>query len=474
MAQTQPTINKDGTHRSLSNRHVQMIAIGGTIGTGLFLGAGTTISQTGPSVLLVYLILGLFFFLMMRGIGEMLYADPSQHTFVAYIAKYLGRRTGQFAGWTYWLGLVFLSMAELTAIGNYVQFWLPQVPAWLIELCVLVVLVLLNLSTARLFGETEFWFAMIKIAAIIALIVTGIVMTINHAATPLGHASVSNLFIDLHAFPKGFMAFAAAFPMVFFAFQGIEFISITIGEAKSPRKIIRKAVNNTLIRILLFYVFSLVVIMMIVPWKSIQPDKSPFVQVFQLAGLPAAAAIINAVVLTAAASALNSSIFSAGRHLYQIATESEGNNGFNGFLAQISRNGIPAHGIVISGMLMLLAPFISMFRGVGGAFTIVTGISSDLYIVVYILAMLAHRKYRRSADFMPSGFVMPAYSITSPVSIAFFGLIFLSLFVMPDDRTGAFGAIVWCLIFIIFYAFQARHDRHSPGMKAIPGHKPTD
>ncbi|MFT9281902.1 amino acid permease [Bifidobacterium fermentum] len=469
MSQTQPTINEDGTHRSLSNRHVQMIAIGGTIGTGLFLGAGTTISQTGPSVLLVYLILGLFFFLMMRAIGEMLYADPSQHTFVAYIAKYMGPRTGEFAGWTYWLGLVFLSMAELTAIGNYVQFWLPQVPAWLIELCVLSVLVLLNLSTAKLFGETEFWFAMIKIVAIIALIVTGVVMTINHTSTPLGQAAISNLFIELRAFPKGFMAFAAAFPMVFFAFQGIEFISITIGEAKEPRRIIRKAVNNTLIRILLFYILSLVVIMMIVPWNSIKPDKSPFVQVFQLAGLPAAAAVINAVVLTAAASALNSSIFSAGRHLYQIATEAEGKSRFSSFLARISRNGIPAHGILLSGMLMLLAPFISLFRGVGGAFTIVTGISSDLYIVVYILAMLAHRRYRKSPDFMPSGFVMPAYSITSPLSIAFFVLIFASLFVMPDDRAGAFGAIAWCLAFVIFYAFQARRERDVKDVDSLSG-----
>lgn len=461
MTQSGPTINADGTHRSLSNRHVQMIAIGGTIGTGLFLGAGTTISQTGPSVLLVYLILGLFFFLMMRAIGEMLYADPSQHTFVAYIAKYLGRRTGQFAGWSYWLGLVFLSMAELTAIGNYVQFWLPNIPAWIIELCVLVVLVMLNLLNAKMFGEAEFWFAMIKIVAIIALIVTGVVMTLQHAATPVGHAAISNLFIDLHAFPKGFMAFAAAFPMVFFAFQGIEFISITIGEAKSPRKIIRKAVNDTLVRILLFYILSLAVIMMIVPWNRIQPDKSPFVQVFQLAGLPAAAAIINAVVLTAAASALNSSIFSAGRHLYQIATESQSSNRFSSLLSKISKNGIPANGIIISGILMLLAPFISLFRGVAGAFTIVTGVSSDLYIVVYILAMLAHRKFRKSADFMPNGFIMPAYSLTSPLSIGFFGLIFFSLFVMPDDRAGAFGAIVWCLIFVVFYWLQSRHQHHN-------------
>nr|WP_252893006.1 amino acid permease [Lentilactobacillus otakiensis] len=227
--------------RSLSNRNVQMIAIGGTIGTGLFLGSGTTISKTGPSILLVYLVLGIFFFLMMRAIGEMLYSDPSQHTFVSFITRYLGPTVGHFTGWTYWLGLSFCAMAEITAISTYVQFWFPNIPSWIIQLVFLGTLAAVNLIAAKVFGEAEFWFALIKIVAIVALIVTGLFMMFSHSVTPLGHASVQNIFQNFTMFPHGGLSFISAFPMVFFAFQGIEFVSITIGEAETPHKIIKKS-----------------------------------------------------------------------------------------------------------------------------------------------------------------------------------------------------------------------------------------
>ncbi len=193
MQKTEVTKNADGTRRSLSNRNVQMIAIGGTIGTGLFLGSGTTISKTGPSILLVYLVLGILFFLMMRALGEMLYSDPSQHTFVAFITRYLGPTVGHFTGWTYWLGLSFCAMAEITAISTYVQFWFPTIPSWIIQLVFLGTLAGVNLIAAKLFGEAEFWFALIKIVAILALIATGAFMMFSHSVTPLGHASIQNI-----------------------------------------------------------------------------------------------------------------------------------------------------------------------------------------------------------------------------------------------------------------------------------------
>ncbi|MBW1606405.1 amino acid permease [Lactobacillus sp. Sy-1] len=439
--------NPDGTYRSLSNRHVQMIAIGGTIGTGLFLGSGSTISKTGPSILIVYLILGLFFFLMMRAIGEMFYSDPSHHTFVSFISKYLGPAAGRFTGWTYWIGLVFVCMAEVTAVATYVQFWFPNIPAWIIEIVFLVVLCGLNLVAARLFGETEFWFAMIKIIAILALIATGVFMIFKQSPTPLGHASVANITKDYTLFPHGSFNFISAFPMVFFAFQGIEFVSITIGESKNPRHVIKKAVNETLLRILLFYIGALVVIMGIIPWTSLSPDKSPFVQVFELAGIPAAAAVINFVVLTSAASALNSCIFSAGRHFYQLATEAKEGGFMKEKFGKISKSGVPAASIVLSAGLALITPLMSLSAATGSVFTIVTGASSDMYILVYALTMLAHRKYRQSSDYLENGFKMPLYNITSPLTILFFLVIFISLFFIPDDIVGAVAAIVWAVGF---------------------------
>lgn len=441
------TTNADGTVRALSNRHVQMIAIGGTIGTGLFLGSGSTISKTGPSVMWVYLVLGFFFFLMMRAIGEMFYADPSQHTFVAFISRYLGPSVGHFTGWTYWIGLIFVCMAELTATATYVKFWLPNVPAWLIEISFLLILAAVNLTAARLFGEAEFWFAMIKIVAIVALIITGIFMMVGHHPTPLGQASIGNLFHNYQLFPHGMANFISAFPMVFFAFQGIEFVSITIGEAKNPHRVIKKAVNETLLRILLFYIGALIVIMGIIPWTSLSPDSSPFVQVFKLAGYPAAAAIINFVVLTSAASSLNSCLFSAGRHFYQLATEMPATSRMRQWFGTISKSGVPAAAIVLSAVLVLVTPVMSLSAATTAVFTIVTGISSDMYLIVYTLAMVAHRKYRLSNDYLEDGFKMPAYRITSPLTIAFFVLIFASLFFIQADIIGAVGAIVWTLLF---------------------------
>lgn len=430
--------NQDGTMRALSNRHVQMIAIGGTIGTGLFLGSGSTISKTGPSIMLVYLTLALFFFFMMRAIGEMFYSDPSQHTFVSFISRYLGPTVGHFTGWTYWIGLVFVCMAELTATASYVQYWFPTIPSWLVELVFLAVLTSVNLIAARLFGEAEFWFAMI---------VTGIFMMTSHSITPLGHASLSNIFHDYTLFPHGIFNFVSAFPMVFFAFQGIEFVSITIGEAKSPHAVIKKAVNETLLRILLFYIGALIVIMGIIPWTSLSANSSPFVQVFKLAGFPAAAATINFVVLTSAASALNSCIFSAGRHFYQLATEVPKSSWMNKTFAKISKNGVPAAAIILSAALVLITPLMSLTTAISSVFTIVTGVSSDMYIIVYTLTMIAHRKYRASSDFLPNGFVMPWYKVTSPLTIFFFGVIFVSLFFIPEDIIGAIEAIVWTLVF---------------------------
>ncbi|MCE6031498.1 amino acid permease [Lactiplantibacillus pentosus] len=441
------TTNADGTVRALSNRHVQMIAIGGTIGTELFLGSGSTISKTGPSVMWVYLVLGFFFFLMMRAIGEMFYADPSQHTFVAFISRYLGPSVGHFTGWTYWIGLIFVCMAELTATATYVKFWLPNVPAWLIEISFLLILAAVNLTAARLFGEAEFWFAMIKIVAIVALIVTGIFMMVGHHPTPLGQASIGNLFHNYQLFPHGMANFISAFPMVFFAFQGIEFVSITIGEAKNPHRVIKKAVNETLLRILLFYIGALIVIMGIIPWTSLSPDSSPFVQVFKSAGYPAAAAIINFVVLTSAASSLNSCLFSAGRHFYQLATEMPATSRMRQWFGTISKSGVPAAAIVLSAVLVLVTPVMSLSAATTAVFTIVTGISSDMYLIVYTLAMVAHRKYRLSNDYLEDGFKMPAYRITSPLTIAFFVLIFASLFFIQADIIGAVGAIVWTLLF---------------------------
>ncbi|HER5243075.1 TPA: amino acid permease, partial [Streptococcus pyogenes MGAS10006] len=244
----------NGMVRGLENRHVQLIAIAGTIGTGLFLGAGRSIALTGPSIIFVYMITGAFMFMMMRAIGEMLYYDPDQHTFINFISKYIGPGWGYFSGLSYWISLIFIGMAEITAVGAYVQFWFPSWPAWLIQLVFLVLLSSINLIAVRVFGETEFWFAMIKILAILALIATAIFMVLTGFETHTGHASLSNIFDHFSMFPNGKLKFFMAFQMVFFAYQAIEFVGITTSETANPRKVLPKAIQEIPTRIVIFYV----------------------------------------------------------------------------------------------------------------------------------------------------------------------------------------------------------------------------
>ena len=442
---------ENGMVRGLQNRHVQLIAIAGTIGTGLFLGAGRSLSLTGPSIILVYMLTGAFMYLMMRAIGEMLYMDPDQHTFINFITKYLGKGWGYFSGWSYWVSLVFLGMAEITAVSNYVQLWFPNWPAWQIQIIFLALLSCVNLIAVKVFGEVEFWFGMIKIVTILALIATGIFMVTTNFETPAGHASLTNITSGFQMFPNGWVKFVMAFQMVFFAYQAIEFVGITTSETANPRQVLPKAIKEIPIRIVIFYVGALLAIMAIFPWQQLPVNKSPFVTVFQMVGIKWAAGLINFVVLTAAASSLNSTLYSTGRHLYQIAKETPNSKVMNRLkLNSLSRMGIPSCAIILSALVVAVSAFINVLPGVSDAFALITASSSGVYIAIYILTMLAHLKYRKSKEFMPDGFVMPAYKVLNPLTIVFFLFVFVCLFLQESTYIGAIGATIWIILFGIY------------------------
>lgn len=442
---------ENGMVRGLQNRHVQLIAIAGTIGTGLFLGAGRSLSLTGPSIILVYMLTGAFMYLMMRAIGEMLYMDPDQHTFINFITKYLGKGWGYFSGWSYWVSLVFLGMAEITAVSNYVQLWFPNWPAWQIQIVFLALLSCVNLIAVKVFGEVEFWFGMIKIVTILALIATGIFMVTTNFETPAGHASLTNITSGFQMFPNGWVKFVMAFQMVFFAYQAIEFVGITTSETANPRQVLPKAIKEIPIRIVIFYVGALLAIMAIFPWQQLPVNKSPFVTVFQMVGIKWAAGLINFVVLTAAASSLNSTLYSTGRHLYQIAKETPNSKVMNRLkLNSLSRMGIPSRAIIVSAIVVAVSAFINILPGVSDAFALITASSSGVYIAIYILTMLAHLKYRKSKEFMPDGFVMPAYKVLNPLTIVFFLFVFVCLFLQESTYIGAIGATIWIILFGIY------------------------
>lgn len=434
--------------RGLSKRHVTMIAIGGTIGTGLFLGAGSSISLTGPSILIVYLITGLFLYLMMRAIGELLYADPASNSFVGFVSKYVGPEAGYFVGWSYWVTLLLPAMAELTAIGQYVQYWFPGIPIWVTEILVIVILTLVNLTAVRFFGEAEFWFASIKIIAILAIIVTGLVMVLTGFKTPGVHGGIvsfNNVFTHFEFFPKGTINFLMAFPMVFFAFVGIEFVGMMSAETQQPRAVMPRVINQVLFRILIFYVGALFIITTIINWRYLPADQSPFVWVFKLVGLKWAAAAVNFVVLTAALSALNTLIYSAGRDVYALALENTGK--WEKHFATLSMNAIPARAVLFSASLMLLTPVIHLLPFISSAFEFLASATSAITLVIYGLIMWAHRKYRQSADYLADGFKMPGYKVTSPLTMLFFVFIFGTLFLDQTNMIAALGGLVWIIGF---------------------------
>ena len=236
-----------------------------------------------------------------------------------------------------------------------------------------------------------------------------------------------------------------------FAYQAIEFVGITTSETANPRKVLPKAIKEIPIRIVIFYVGALIALMAIFPWQKLPVNESPFVTVFQMAGIKWAAAFINFVVLTAAASSLNSTLYSTGRHLFQIAKETPNSKVMKALkLDTLSRNGIPSRAIIVSAIVVCVSAFINVLPGVSDAFALITASSSGVYIAIYILTMLAHLKYRKSQEFMADGFLMPAYKILNPLTILFFIFVFVCLFLQKSTVVGAIGAAIWIVVFSIY------------------------
>lgn len=369
--------------RGLKNRHVQLLAIGGAIGTGLFLGSGRSIHLAGPSILFAYMITGIICFFIMRALGELLLSNLNYHSFVDFVYDYLGERAAFITGWTYWFCWISLAMADVTAAGLYIQYWFPNVAQWVPSLIILIVLLIMNLTAVKLFGEMEFWFALIKVVAILALIIIGIFMVIKGFSTDAGAASFTNLWSHGGLFPKGATGFILSFQMVVFAFTGIELVGLTAGETEDPERVIPKAINNIPIRIIIFYVGALFIIMSIYPWTSINPDKSPFVQVFSAVGIAAAASIVNFVVLTSAASACNSGIFSTSRMVYSLAKEGNAPESMN----KLTSNQVPANATIFSAIVILISVILNYIMP-EGVFVLITSISTFCFIFIWAIIVV--------------------------------------------------------------------------------------
>ncbi len=444
----QLTSKNQNLSRGLKNRHVQLLAIGGAIGTGLFLGSGRSIHLAGPSILFAYMITGVICFFIMRALGELLLSNLNYHSFVDFVYEYLGDRAAFITGWTYWFCWISLAMADLTAAGLYIQYWFPSIAQWVPSLIVLVILLIMNLTTVKSFGEMEFWFALIKVIAIMALIIIGTFMIIKGFSTDAGASSFANLWSHGGLFPNGASGFILSFQMVVFAFTGIELVGLTAGETEDPERVIPKAINNIPIRIIIFYIGALLVIMSIYPWNSINPDKSPFVQVFSAVGIVAAASIVNFVVLTSAASACNSGIFSTSRMVYSLAKE----NNAPQLMKKLTSTQVPSNATVFSATVILISVILNFIMP-EGVFVLITSISTFCFIFIWAIIVICHMKYRKINPKLAakSKFKMPLYPIINYIILAFLAFVIVTLALNNETRVALFVTPVWFIMLGVIY-----------------------
>jgi len=399
---------------------------------------------------LSYAVGGLAIFFIMRALGELLTYRPVAGSFATYADEFCGPFAGFATGWSYWFMWIVTAMAELTAIGVYVRFWLPDLPQWVPALVALVLLYGANLLAVRVFGELEFWFALIKVVTIVGLILAGLAVIVFHAG-PLGPtAGFSNLWSQGGFLPFGILGVLLTLQIVMFAYQGVELIGVTAGEADNPSVVLPKATNGITFRILIFYIGALLIIMSLVPWRELSPNTSPFVFLFEKMGLPAAAAVINLVVITAAIASYNSGLCSTGRMLYSLALRGQAPAKFG----NLNSHHVPTAGIHVSAAIMLLGVVLN-YVAPQRVFVWVTSVSLVGTLWTWILIMLAHRNYRiavAQGRVTASSYRMPWAPYANWLVIAFLLVVAAMLWLDEDTRVALYIAPFWFLLLGLGYS----------------------
>lgn len=405
-------MSNESTHlkRGLKNRHIQLIAMGGAIGTGLFLGSADVIKSAGPSIILGYAIGGLIAFLIMRQLGEMIVEEPVAGSFSHFAYKYWGKFPGFLAGWNYWILYILVAMSELTAAAKYVNFWWPHIPAWTTVLVFFVAITAINLANVKFYGESEFWLSIIKVTAIIAMIIFGLYLIFT--ADPSAGFGFSNLWSHGGFFPHGFEGLFLMLAFLMFAFGGIELIGMAAAEAKDPEKTIPKAINQIIPRILIFYIGSITILLSLVPWDQFTGgslDKSPFVMVFSLIGIAWAANLVNFIILTAALSVYNSGMYANSRMLYGLAEQGNAPKVFK----QVNKQGVPIPAVLFSALLIFGCVLLNYFvpeDALGHLIYIVVG----ALVLNWAMISLTHLKFKQAMK--KTGQVSKFPALWSPVS----------------------------------------------------------
>lgn len=449
--------------RGLKNRHIQLIALGGAIGTGLFLGSAGVIKSAGPSMILGYAIGGLIAFLIMRQLGEMIVEEPVAGSFSYFANRYWGPFAGFLSGWNYWVLYVLVGMAELTAVGKYIQYWYPDIPIWASALVFFVLINLINLGHVKLFGEAEFWFAIIKVGAIVGMIVLGLYLLLSGSGGD--HASVTNLWTHGGFFPHGISGLVMVLAVIMFSFGGLELVGITAAEAENPRQVIPKAINQVVYRILIFYIGALSILLSLYPWDSLvaslnaQGDaysRSPFVQIFSLIGSDTAAHVLNFVVLTAALSVYNSGVYCTSRMLYGLAEQGNAPKA----LLRINHSGVPVLGILVSGLITLCCVGLNYVLP-KQALGILMSLVVAALVINWAMISLSHMRFRRQMNVqgLTPSFKAFWFPFGNYLCLAFVAAILLILWMDEQVRMSVYALPVW--VFMLWCGYRIKRARQA-------------
>ncbi|MFF7140410.1 amino acid permease [Streptomyces nodosus] len=434
-----------GYSKSLKARHVNMIAIGGAIGTGLFLGAGGRLASAGPSLFIAYAVCGVFAFLVVRALGELVLYRPSSGAFVSYAREFLGEKGAYTAGWMYFLNWATTGVADITAVATYTHYWgmFSDIPQWVIALIALVVVLTVNLISVKIFGELEFWFAIIKVGALVVFMAIGIFLLVTQH--PVGGSTPGPSLITDHGgiFPSGLLPMLLIIQGVVFAYASVELVGVAAGETENPEKIMPKAINSIMWRVGLFYVGSVVLLSMLLPWNKYTAGESPFVTVLSRMGVPAAGGVMNLVVLTAAMSSLNSGLYSTGRILRSMAMSGSAPK----FTGVMSRTQVPYGGILLTSGICVLGVGLN-FVVPADAFEIVLNFAAIGILSTWGMIMLCHLLFWRKTqqgELTRPGYCLPGSPWTEIVTLGFL----VAVFVLMYADGGAGRTTVLCLPLIV-------------------------
>ncbi|TCO47395.1 L-asparagine transporter-like permease [Actinocrispum wychmicini] len=372
-----------------------MIGLGGAIGTGLFLGSALAISQAGPATILAYALCALVAFVIAWALAEMVVVHPEAGSFGAVAQRYLGPLAGFVQRWTYWTIQVIAVGGEVVAAGLYVRFWWPQLPLWALVVFFSAVVLGANALAVRFFGTVEYWFAMIKVVAIVVFIGLGLVLIIF--GLPKSPATgLTNLTADGGFLPHGMQGLFLAMVFVLFSYIGTEVVAVTAAESEKPERDIPRAARRMVLRLVLFYVLAIAIVLAVVPWTVTAQggtvDTSPFVRVFESAGIPAAATITNFVVLTAALSSANTNLYLTTRMLHSLASDGYA----PAWTGRLSKAGVPRNALVLSALGLGLAATLSV-TSADSAYIALFGISVFGALLVWIMILVTHWAFRRAS-----------------------------------------------------------------------------